>query len=217
MINKEHLKRSILSLKNKVRGQNLVEVTLIMPIVVLLFAGMVEVGFAVQSYIVVSSAAREGARFGSRGIHVPFNDIADIIETSLGKSIAPKFSDPEADSKIIVTEVDLEEDGTYTIHLQQDKGVLPVSSSVCDSNLDACPSGSLDIQKIIEANKSFNINPDFCVGKFGCDGDFIVVEVVYFHKSVVLSGITHDLIPDPFPIKARVVMRVLSRRAPSSE
>jgi NAD-dependent dihydropyrimidine dehydrogenase PreA subunit len=217
VIRKEGLKKSILSLKNKVRGQNLVEITLIMPIVILLFAGMVEVGFAVYSYVVVSSAAREGARFGSRGVHVPFADIAGIVETSLGKAISTNFSDPEANAKIIVTEVDVEEDGTYKIHWQEAKGIIPVSSSVCDSIVDTCPSGSLDIQKFIEANKSFNNNPDFCVGNLGCDGDFVVVEVVYFHKSVVLSGITRDLIPDPFPIKARAVMRVLSRRAPSSE
>ena len=217
MIRKKGLKKSILSLKNKVRGQNLVEITLIMPIVILLFAGMVEVGFAVYSYVVVSSAARDGARFGARGTTIPLADIADIVETSLGKAISPNFSDPEANTKIIVTRVLIEEDGSYLIELPYARENLPVSSSVCDSVVDPCPSGSLDIQKFVMANNNFNANDEFCFGNLGCDGDFVIVEVVYFHKSVVLSGFTRDLIPDPFPIKARAVMRVLHRRAPSSE
>ncbi len=216
MINMENLKRSILRLKNKVRGQNLVEITLIMPIVLLLFAGMVEVGFAVHSHVIVSSAAREGARFGSRGIHVDFDDIALIVETSMNKSVSPNFIGADANTLIIVTEVDVDEDGSYSIYRQEDKGDLPISSSVCDSDINPCPSGSLDIQKFVEANKSFNANENFCLGKLGCDGDFVVVEVYYLHNSVVLSGFTRDLIPDPFPIKARAAMRVLHRRAPSS-
>jgi hypothetical protein len=213
----EHLKRSILRLKNKVRGQNLVEITLIMPIVLLLFAGMVEVGFAVHAHVIVSSAAREGARFGSRGIHVEFDDIASIVETSMETGVPLIFTGPEANALIIVTEVDVDGDGSYSIYRQEDKGDLPISSSVCDSVINSCPSGSLDIQKIIKANNSFNANENFCLGKLGCDGDFVVVEVYYLHNSVVLSAFTRDLIPDPFPIKARAVMRVLHRRAPSSE
>jgi hypothetical protein len=216
MIDIEHLKRSILSLKKKVRGQNLVELTLILPIVMVLFAGMVEVGFAVHSYVVVSSAAREGARFGARGVHVPFDDIVTIVETGLGKVIAPSFYGPDMNASIIVTEVDIEEDGSYTIHSQDKLGDLAVSSSVCEPSAFECPSGSLDIQDFIDANTSFNDNPEFCVETLGCDGDFVVVEVFYNHKSVVLSGFTRDLIPDPFPIEARAVMRVLHRRSPLS-
>jgi hypothetical protein len=226
VIRKEKLKRLILSLKNKARGQNLVEITLIMPIVLLLFAGMVEVGFAVHSYVVVSSAAREGARFGSRGVHIDPDNIANIVETSLGNAISPSFSGTEVDTKIIITEVDLEENGDYDIYYYDENGDrvegqwtlgdLPVSSSVCEPSGGECPEGSLDIQDFITANLSFNSNDEFCVETFGCDGDFVVVEVFYFHDSVVLSGLTRDLIPDPFPIKATAVMRVLHRRAPTS-
>jgi hypothetical protein len=187
-----------------------------MPIIMVLFAGMIEVGFAAHSYVVVSSAAREGARFGSRGVHVPFNDITNIVETGLGKVISPVFYGPDMNATIFVTEVDIEEDGTYSIHSQNKLGDLAVSSTVCEPSAFDCPSGSLDIQEFIDANTSFNDNPEFCVETFGCDGDFVVVEVFYYHQSVVLSGFTADLIPDPFPIQARAVMRVLHRRGSSS-
>jgi hypothetical protein len=189
--------------------------SLMMPIVMVLFAGMIEVGLAAHAYVVVSSAAREGARFGSRGVHVPFNDITSIIEVGLGKVITPVFYGADANATIIVTEVDIEDDGSYAIHSQNILGDLAVSSSVCEPSEFECPSGSLDIQEFVDANASFNENPEFCVENSGCDGDFVVVEVVYLHKSAVLSGFTRELIPDPFPINARAVMRVLHRRPPS--
>lgn len=210
------LKGPISGLKHKIQGQNLVELSLVMPIVMVLFAGMIEIGFAAHAYVVVSSAAREGARFGSRGVHVPFNDIASIVETGLGKVISPVFYGPDANAAIIVTEVDIEEDGSYSIHEQNKLGDLAVSSSVCEPGGPSCPNGSLDIQEFMDANVSFNENPEFCVESYGCDGDFVVVEVIYLHDSVVLSGFTRDLIPDPFPVKARSVMRILHRRAPES-
>ena len=48
------------------RGQALVEFTLILPILLLLFAGLIELGFALYDYLQVVNAAREGARFGSK-------------------------------------------------------------------------------------------------------------------------------------------------------
>lgn len=216
MIRLRYYLSSILKLKNKVRGQNLVEMSLLLPIIMVLFAGMIEVGFSAHAYLVVSSAAREGARFGSRGVHVPFSDIVSIVETGLGKAISPIFYGPDANAAIIVTEVDIEDDGTYSIHSQNVLGDLAVPSTVCEPSEVECPSGALDIQDFIDANTAFNENPELCVENFGCDGDFVVVEVVYLHQSIVLSGFTRDLIPDPFPIQARAVMRVLHRRSPSS-
>ena len=216
MIRRVGLSKFLRKLKHKARGQNLVEMALLLPIIMVLFAGMIEVGFSAHAYVVVSSAAREGARFGSRGVHVPFADIASIVETGLGKIISPIFYGSEANATIIVTEVDIDENGAYAIHSQNVLGDLAVTSTVCEPSGFECPSGSLDIQDFIDANTSFNENPEFCVENFGCDGDFVVVEVVYLHPSVLLSGFTRDLIPDPFPIKARAVMRVLHRRAPAS-
>lgn len=215
-MNLKIMKKISRSFMGKFRGQNLVELSLIIPIVMVLFAGMIEIGFAAHSYVIVSSAAREGARFGSRGVHVPFNDITNIVETGMGKTISPVFFGPDANATIIVTEIDIEEDGTYSIFSQNKLGDLVVSSTVCEPSAFDCPGGALDVQDFIDANTAFNDNPEFCVESFGCDGDFVVVEVFYNHQSVILSGITRDLIPDPFPIKARAVMRVLHRRGSSS-
>ena len=57
------------------RGQALVETALSMLIVLVLLAGMVDLGFALGARVAVSSASREGARFGSR---YPENDAAIV-------------------------------------------------------------------------------------------------------------------------------------------
>ncbi|SDF01925.1 TadE/TadG family type IV pilus assembly protein [Sporolituus thermophilus] len=53
-------------LKNH-RGQTLVELALVLPVVVLLLAGMMEFGRVFHEYLVVTAAAREGARIAAVG------------------------------------------------------------------------------------------------------------------------------------------------------
>lgn len=48
------------------RGANLVEFALVLLLLLLLLAGVVDLGRAFNSYIVITNASREGARYGSR-------------------------------------------------------------------------------------------------------------------------------------------------------
>jgi hypothetical protein len=47
------------------RSSNLVETALVMPVLLLLLAGVADVGRAFSDYIILTSAAREGARYGA--------------------------------------------------------------------------------------------------------------------------------------------------------
>ena len=49
----------------KASGQSLVEISLIIPVLLLIIIGTVDLGRAMQAYIGVGQAAREAARFGS--------------------------------------------------------------------------------------------------------------------------------------------------------
>jgi hypothetical protein len=62
------------------KGQSLVEMALITPLLLLLFIGVLEVGWAIRGYIVLLNADREGTRFAARGPYLDFsqNDRADI-------------------------------------------------------------------------------------------------------------------------------------------
>jgi len=48
------------------RGQSLAEMALILPILLLLIMGIVDIGRAFHHYVVLENAAREGARYGSK-------------------------------------------------------------------------------------------------------------------------------------------------------
>ena len=47
------------------RGNSLVETALVLPVVLILFLGIVEVGFFLFAHVQVANATREGARYGS--------------------------------------------------------------------------------------------------------------------------------------------------------
>jgi len=59
------------------RGANLIEMALVTTLLLLLFGGVVDLGRVFHSYIVVTNAAREGARMGSH-----FPDRADLIRAA---------------------------------------------------------------------------------------------------------------------------------------
>ncbi|HUV94852.1 MAG TPA: TadE/TadG family type IV pilus assembly protein [Anaerolineae bacterium] len=50
------------------RGQTLVEFALVLPILVLLLVGMLEVGRLLNAWLIVSNGAREGARYATVGV-----------------------------------------------------------------------------------------------------------------------------------------------------
>jgi hypothetical protein len=57
------------------RGQSLVEMALIAPLLLLMFLGVVEVGWALRNFIVVQNGTREAARFAARGRYLDFSKI----------------------------------------------------------------------------------------------------------------------------------------------
>lgn len=82
----------------KERGQALVEMALVIPVLLLLFVGICEFGHILGAYMVISNLAREGARYGVVG----HNDleIEDLVaaqrtwlnEDKLTVNISPEFS-----------------------------------------------------------------------------------------------------------------------------
>jgi len=69
-----HLSKKIMKEK---RGQALVELALVLPLIILLVMGTMEFGRILHSYLVLTNAAREGARAGVTGA----DDAAIIIKT----------------------------------------------------------------------------------------------------------------------------------------
>ncbi len=62
-------------LRNNKKGQSLVEMALIAPLLLLMFLGVVEVGWALRNFIVVQNGTREATRFAARGRYLDFSKI----------------------------------------------------------------------------------------------------------------------------------------------
>jgi len=201
---------------NRQQGQSFVEMALTLPIILLIFFGMIEVGFAAHSYLVVVNAAREGARFGSRGVHVPIDEITSVVETVMKSNLDLVFDGADVNTAIIITQIDIDENGNYNIYNRGVLGTLSVTSAICEPADSPCDAHDLDLQDFIDANLSFNATEGLCNESSGCNNDFVVVEVFHMVESAVLSGFAREFIPTPFPVVGRSVMRVLHRRAPSS-
>lgn len=70
--------------RDRQAGQSLVEMALVMPILLLMLLGVLEVGWALRGYLVLANANREATRFAARGRYLDFNQTtAETIGYSL--------------------------------------------------------------------------------------------------------------------------------------
>ena len=109
--------------KRRERGQSLVETAVVLPILLLLVAAIVDFGRAFDVYIVLTNAAREGARWGSVNPQLSEAEVAQIvIDDVLG-------------SGTNITPID-EFDGDNVTVLGQEAGSEEVTVTVtCDFDL----------------------------------------------------------------------------------
>ncbi len=83
------------------RGANLVEMALVLPLLMLLLIGVVDIGRAFNHYIVITNAAREGARRASR-TPIYLGELAvDAIEAAVRQEAANSGVDLSSDNAII--------------------------------------------------------------------------------------------------------------------
>jgi len=90
--------RLIKKLLGEKRGQALVELALILPILIVILMGVMEFGRIFHSYLIITSASREGARAGvvglnDTGIRTKVKDVATSLSlTDSQITITPAYS-----------------------------------------------------------------------------------------------------------------------------
>jgi hypothetical protein len=199
------------SQSEKSHGQSMAEITLLLPILLLIFTAMAEMGWWVHSYVTVATAAREGARFGSRGMHLPTQDIADVTQVAMN-ALNIRLYGADANATILVSEIDVDPDGSYQIVETYKLGDLDVTSQICLEG--SCEGAALDLTTVRQENIAFNSDPELCDEALGCRNDVVIVEVFYLHDLVLNTIFSADYIPPVIPVTGRSVMRVLFRRSP---
>jgi hypothetical protein len=80
------------------RGQSLAEMAMLLPLVLLLFVGLIECVTLYNHYISVTNAARDGARIGAKGDAITDDEIRSLVDNDLSR--LPDGIDPDADVSI---------------------------------------------------------------------------------------------------------------------
>ncbi|MHB8126910.1 MAG: TadE/TadG family type IV pilus assembly protein [Desulfitobacteriaceae bacterium] len=97
----------ILKLKGKENGQALVEMALVLPIIILLLFGSIEIGRISYVYITINNAARVGARVASVGgndlaITTAIEDSMILDNSALVITITPPESERQSGQGVTV-------------------------------------------------------------------------------------------------------------------
>ena len=177
------------------RGQSLAELALVMPLLLMILIAMVEVGWAMRSHLIVSTASREAARFAARRVF-DYDEIDEVAEVAL-LSLNPVYEGAGANATIIITKVQIDPDGDWTIDGGQPyvKGDLPVESTM----------GAEDYTQIGDDNQIFN---DAHPG-INSENNVVVVEVFYDHELLLGARIAGDWIGlGPLRLYSRSISRI---------
>jgi hypothetical protein len=176
-------------------GQSVAELALVMPLLLMILIAMVEVGWAMRSHLIVSTASREAARFAARRVF-DYPEIAEVAEVAL-LYLNPVYEGTDANATIIITKVQIDAEGNWSKDGGQPyvKGDLPVATRMDDATYE----------QIAADNVVFN------AAHSGIDSEnnVVVVEVFYDHELLLGSRIVGDWIGlGPLRLYSRSISRI---------
>jgi len=176
-------------------GQSLAELALVMPLLLMILVAMVEVGWAMRSHLIVTTASREAARFAARRVF-DYPEIDEVAEVAL-LSLNPVYEGADADATIIITKVQVNAQGDWTIDGGQPyvKGDLPVETRMEDATYN----------QIGADNELFNnTHPGI-----DSENNVVVVEVFYDHDLLLGSRIASGWMGlGPLRLYSRSISRI---------
>lgn len=207
------------------KGQSLVEFALTLPVLLIMFAGLVEVGAALRNYLVLVNANREGTRFAARG---RWFDTDEEINYIFGRVVAAAGTEQKEGGLVQFMRPrpigELEENTTMAVYYIEvpdqidDTGGLVNEPAVVygpwytgtlhygDSRVNA----SAEAEAAREAN--FEFNQKYFVEQglldIPSEDNFVIVETWYEHEQLLKLPFFTEILPEKFPLYARTNMRV---------
>ncbi|MGC9399005.1 MAG: TadE family protein [Anaerolineae bacterium] len=219
--------------KKREKGQSIVEFSLMLPILLVMFIGMVEVGSLFYDYLILAVANREGVRFSSRG-RFDYEDVAErVVAAGGGRQVnepAPhiqhnlRTTGPDANFGMIITNFPFDENGELE---RDDEGKLRITTYVTgtivtgdgqrrpitpdDSRIDigTYPDLHGDItRRVNEMRKAEEFDPQAT--------EIVVVETFLAHN-ILLPGVEIINFPNPTTLYFSSSMRVLRDRSSTTQ
>ncbi|MFN2154206.1 MAG: TadE/TadG family type IV pilus assembly protein [Anaerolineae bacterium] len=185
----------------------MIELTLALPVLLIMFLGLIELGLAMHAYLVLVNANREGARLGARGVFTD-EQIAEQTLGAFGGQLPVDTVGPDANTGIIITrfhipEIDAEHEAFYYTPIYVTGTMTQTSRINPDVMLTA----------LIDQNDTFN--DDLVAAHEDAVRsvhDLVVVEVYYYHNQVLRAPIVEWVFPEPMVLYSRTMMRIGAAR-----
>lgn len=195
------------------RGQSIVELAIITPLLLLLLLGMVEVGAILRNYLVLAAANREAARFASRGRYE--NDaIAQLAIDTMADQLPVETSGPDANVSVLLTTISIHWDPEYVDPDHPEyppgrawEGPTVITGTAGVSRIDP---DALSFQ-LREQNKDLNATMQANPAHAGAEpsgNKVVIVEIIYQHEQLLNMPIITQLLPNPIPLYTQTMMRV---------
>jgi hypothetical protein len=207
-------------------GQGLVELAIILPVLLILLFGLVEMGYALRDYLVVVNACREGCRFAARGRFTQ-EDVVDRVVNSGSRIQLGAYDYPflrtepietevegtllDPNTAIIVTNVPTDVAGEPLTVTVESEGVLPDEAGGVRAVSGA--DTKISVEEIVERHRDVTqeVNDAREAAGYERMGNHVVtVEVYYMHRPLWNNPFVP--LPDPWMMYAQAEMRVVTDR-----
>jgi hypothetical protein len=191
------------------RGQGLLELAVILPVLLILLIGLVEIGFALRDYLVVVNAGREGCRFAARE-RFTLSDVHDRV-VSAGGTI--RLHDPLRDVPFLRTSSIEGLDpntGVIVTDISTDYSGEPLTVTV--RFFGVFPDGTKPISSTQIINRHRPVTQDINAarteeGYEEVGNHIVVVEVFFMHHPLWNNPFVP--LPDPIMMHAQTEMRAV--------
>jgi hypothetical protein len=207
------------------KGQSLVELALTLPLLLLMFAGLVEIGAALRDYLVVVNANREGTRFAARGRWFDTDDEVDLI---FQRVVAAAGIEQRGGNLVQFLRTrpigELDENTTMAAHYIEvpdqidDVGAVTDEPATIfgpwytgtlhygDSRVDASAMAMAAQQENKEFNAKYFVQDELL--DIPSEDNFVILETWFEHEQLLKLPIFTELLPEKFTLYARSQMRV---------
>ena len=215
----------------RTEGQSLVELAIALPLLLLMFAGLVEIGAALRDYLVVVNATREGSRLAARGRWFDTDEEVEEIFERIVIAAGCQRCDPENYAKFLRPEATDGWPANTYIHVtyirvpDQLEMPDPKHNMHCSMphpcydfftwSIGTAPNGAIPVDpaskgaELAAANKTFN-ETYFLSGDLetSSEDNTVIVEVWYEHEQLLKLPIFTRVFPERFTLYSRSEMRV---------
>jgi hypothetical protein len=209
----------------QMEGQSLVELAITLPLLILMFVGLIEIGYALRNYLVVVNANREGTRFAARGRWFDNLDDPNAADPIFERVLAASgyIGNPQDGIRALRTEsagADHPANAKIYIYFvaipdQIQDGGLAYEEAVTGDWV----AGALDYttkiligaeaeaarQTNYEFNSNYFINGELDIAS---ENNFVIIETFYAHKQLLGMPIFTEILPATIPLYSRTEMRI---------